>query len=631
MAITVTPVDDAPVVTLPTTAATAEDGAVTFSGANSVRISDVDYVSGDISVTLNVGHGTLHMLDAAGLSVTGDGHGSVTITGELAAINSALQNGLTYTPDADYNGSDTLTVTSGAGTASRAITVTPVNDAPTGSGSVTLPPVPEDTDATHITGKTVADLVGVKFSDAKDNQSAFGGSDADSFYGVVVVGVADETATKGTWQYSTDGTTWTDITSASASNGLVLTKDATVRFVPNADWNGRPTGLTTRLIETGGATPATGDRIDVSGAHSGGATIYSDSANQVVIDITVAPVAPSSSGDSSGSEADAPPAPTPTPQPTPPPVTPEPEIDVPIIINQLPSVLQTDVTPNLNNDAGTTMPGSLTGTTTTFEMPSSFVQLPVLSALQTGAGTAATMAGATADLGLVTSQVADYGARQGEALDAHLQGLDKTLSDIHLPELTLNANPQDKIIQEDIEQNFGVPKTTFRHSDSSERLTYEAKQADGRPLPDWLQFDRESLTFSGTPPAGSKSLDIVVTAKDSKGNLAAAHFHITVQQQPGQSRQSDQDGSPGKAPHGGDHTGNDAPKPDADQGPRDGAWLQPQGDFSYQHADWTAPSDVRNGQDAAIGNGKPSFNEQINGAGLSGLMRQAAAFLEMVL
>ena len=59
--------------------------------------------------------------------------GSVTIAGTLAEINAALA-GLSYTGNLDFNGPDTLTVTTGDGTAQDidtiAITVNPVNDAP---------------------------------------------------------------------------------------------------------------------------------------------------------------------------------------------------------------------------------------------------------------------------------------------------------------------------------------------------------------------------------------------------------------------------------------------------------------------------------------------------------------------
>ncbi len=101
-----------------------------------------------MQVTVSVGHGTLDMTDGTGATITNDGSGSVTLTGTKAQINAAL-DGMTYTPTEDWNGTDTLTITTDdqSGTATNqdvdtvAITVTPVNDAPIAnadSGSVEL-------------------------------------------------------------------------------------------------------------------------------------------------------------------------------------------------------------------------------------------------------------------------------------------------------------------------------------------------------------------------------------------------------------------------------------------------------------------------------------------------------------
>jgi VCBS repeat-containing protein len=89
-----------------------------------------------VSAVLAVGHGTLHMGSLAGVTVTNNGTGSVTVAGSAALVNTVLA-GLTYTPTTEFNGSDSLhvTVTSNdgsntsatQGTASTAITV---NDGP---------------------------------------------------------------------------------------------------------------------------------------------------------------------------------------------------------------------------------------------------------------------------------------------------------------------------------------------------------------------------------------------------------------------------------------------------------------------------------------------------------------------
>ena len=158
--INVQAVNDAPVNTVPGAQNTNEDTALTFGSANKISISDVDaetFGPAPVGVTLGVDNGTLTLgsTPPAGVSISGNGTGTVTLTGPIAAINSAL-NGLTYTPTADYNGAATLTVTTndqgrfgsvpGPPLTDRdtvVITVNAVNDAPVANGqSVTTP---EDT------------------------------------------------------------------------------------------------------------------------------------------------------------------------------------------------------------------------------------------------------------------------------------------------------------------------------------------------------------------------------------------------------------------------------------------------------------------------------------------------------
>ena len=75
--------------------------------------------------------GTLSV--TAGAGVTGNGTATVIITGTAAQINAALA-GLSYTGNLNFNGPDTLTVTTGDGTAQDidtvAITVNPLADPP---------------------------------------------------------------------------------------------------------------------------------------------------------------------------------------------------------------------------------------------------------------------------------------------------------------------------------------------------------------------------------------------------------------------------------------------------------------------------------------------------------------------
>ncbi len=325
----------------PDTATNGTTASLTLNSGNAnIFITDPDQNgANNLSATITLSRGTITGLGTGNGTVAYNADNTtVTITGAtLADLNNRLKGLKVTFPDgnANWNGSFDVTVVyhdqgntgqrpgtlpaggsdattgnglydyDGAGNALKttrifSVTVDPVNDAPTGSGNVTLSAVNED--VTNPPGDTVSHLIGNTFSDVKDDQSAAGGSDArDTLYGIVIVGMSDETANKGKWQYY-NGATWQDVpTNVSASSGLVVKAADSVRFVPNANWNGTPTGLTTRLIETGGATPATGDRVNVDSTHSGGATIYSDAANQVVIGTTVNAVndAPSFSGSKS--------------------------------------------------------------------------------------------------------------------------------------------------------------------------------------------------------------------------------------------------------------------------------------------------------------------------------------------
>ncbi|MGB5975664.1 MAG: DUF4347 domain-containing protein, partial [Nodosilinea sp.] len=108
---------------------TLEDTGLSITG---ITIADDD--GEPQSVTLSVTNGVLTLASTTGLiNLVGDGTGSVSFSGSLADINTAI-NGLGYTPTLDYNGSASLTVASsdGVSNATRAValSVTAVNDSP---------------------------------------------------------------------------------------------------------------------------------------------------------------------------------------------------------------------------------------------------------------------------------------------------------------------------------------------------------------------------------------------------------------------------------------------------------------------------------------------------------------------
>src|SRR5438309_1758069 len=169
--LTVDPVNDAPVNSVPAAQVTNEDTAKTLSGASALSVSDVDVaetVGGKLRLTLSVSHGTLSLSGTSGLDFScglcaGDGtaDAAMTFTASAADANAAL-DGLVYTPASNFNGADTLTLTTndqgntGSGgaksdTDSVDITVNAVNDAPVNSVPAAQA-TNEDTSKTFSTG-----------------------------------------------------------------------------------------------------------------------------------------------------------------------------------------------------------------------------------------------------------------------------------------------------------------------------------------------------------------------------------------------------------------------------------------------------------------------------------------------
>ena len=228
--VTVNAVNDPVTSDAPASASVQEDQSVAVTG---LAIHDIDATlapNGLYSVTLSASHGTLSLSTVTGLSFdAGDGTSDATMAfhGTLADINAALATA-SYAPDANYNGSDTIsfsvsdnvngTIATGTGSATGAnksidVTVSAVNDAPTtddtsGSGA-------EDNGAIAIT------LSGADAADAID-----GGSVA-SFH------IKDLPA-NGTLSLDPEGNDVILVDQLITATG----NSATVYFTPAANFNG---------------------------------------------------------------------------------------------------------------------------------------------------------------------------------------------------------------------------------------------------------------------------------------------------------------------------------------------------------------------------------------------------------
>jgi serralysin len=86
----------------------------------------------------------------------------------------------------------------------------------------------------------------------------------------------------------------------------------------------------------------------------------------------------------------------------------------------------------------------------------------------------------------------------------------------------------DQSVDEDTAWSFAIPAGTFSDPDNNAALTQTATLASGAALPDWLSFDADSQTFSGTPPQDfAGALDLTVTASDGVETVSA-NFTLTI-------------------------------------------------------------------------------------------------------
>ncbi len=91
----------------------------------------------------------------------------------------------------------------------------------------------------------------------------------------------------------------------------------------------------------------------------------------------------------------------------------------------------------------------------------------------------------------------------------------------------LSAPLPDQTATQDTEFSFEVPATTFTDTDT---LTWSATNGDGKALPQWLRFDPNILTFSGTPAdADVGATTVTVVATDTTGLTGHTTFTLTVE------------------------------------------------------------------------------------------------------
>jgi VCBS repeat-containing protein len=164
VALTIAAVNDAPVVTAPSSIAVTEN---TPAALTDITVSDIDAGAGNVTVTLSISGGSLSAGTGAGVTVGGTAS-SLTLTGSIADINAFIAaSHVTYTPSLNDSGTRVLTVSindggntgsGGAQTHTQTVDleIAAVNDAPVATVPASIS-VTEDT-ATALTGITFSDI-----------------------------------------------------------------------------------------------------------------------------------------------------------------------------------------------------------------------------------------------------------------------------------------------------------------------------------------------------------------------------------------------------------------------------------------------------------------------------------------
>jgi len=312
--VTVIGVNDAPTLGNGTLAAVLEDATnpagATTSSIFTGQFSDVDSGSsfGGIAVVGN----TANSLTQGTWEYSTDGTnwyaiGTVADGATALALNTSSL--LRFVPVGNYNGTPTALVsrgldnTYGAGFTSGASRVnvdttsnggttsisgttanvntsnTPVNDAPTIASGYTynLTGTNEDTSSSG----TLASAILTSSTWADVDTSAVSG-----------LAITSKTG-NGTWQYSTDGTTWNAFGAVTSTNALLITSTTQVRYIPDAA-NGETATFTYKAWDqTSGTASTNGTANYATTASSGSTTAFSsitDAAQIVVTSMNDAPV-----------------------------------------------------------------------------------------------------------------------------------------------------------------------------------------------------------------------------------------------------------------------------------------------------------------------------------------------------
>ncbi|MDR0281234.1 MAG: DUF4347 domain-containing protein [Paucimonas sp.] len=243
--------------------------------------TQVNLVSGTNVVTLNNSTTVTVSLNNGTALVT------LTHSGLASATAQTIVNNMTYNnasegPSGSSRVVTLFTVTDTGGVANAGadatapgitstVTLVSINDAPTLSGGpYVMTPVNEETVTTSY---QVSSILG---------SMTYGDLDPGYLSGIAVT----STVGRGTWQYSTDGSTWTDFGAVLSTSSLLLSSTTQVRYVPDAA-NGENVSMTFRAWDrTSGTASTSGVRSTADTTSNGGSTAFSTGTAQATLAVS---------------------------------------------------------------------------------------------------------------------------------------------------------------------------------------------------------------------------------------------------------------------------------------------------------------------------------------------------------
>ena len=302
--------------------------------------------------------------------------------------------------------------------------------------------------------------------------------------GVAVTAVDDS---NGRWQFSTDGgSNWTNfgVTSDSAARLLLADALSSVRFVPNADWNGTLTnGLGLRAWDaTSGAAGATADA-----SLNGGSTAFGSATARASVTVTAVNDAPVLALPVAGQNATQ---------------------DVAFSFT-LPAGTFTDV------DSGDTL--SHAATLNSGAALPAWLSFNAATAVFSGTPS-------NADVGGLSLRVT---ATDGAGATVFVEFV-LTVANVNDTPLLVSPIAAQRAT-EDAAFSLAIPAGTFIDRDAGATLSYSATLDSGAALPSWLGFNAATQVLSGTP--GNEdvgALTVRVTATDAAGASALTEFSLGV-------------------------------------------------------------------------------------------------------